>query len=105
MLLFIDAVAHSFAAFGQGTGTIWLDNVNCAGTETRLTDCTSSDFGVHNCIHAEDAGVTCSSSKLICDNHSMYQFYLSLQLQIVLLMVRLGLLVVLLPLKVEWKFV
>lgn len=60
----IDAAAHTNAAFGQGTGTIWLDNVNCAGTEIRLTDCPSNDFGVHNCVHAEDAGVTCSSSKL-----------------------------------------
>ena len=63
-VIYLDAVAHFFAAFGQGTATIWLDNVNCAGTETRLIDCPSNDFGVHNCIHAEDAGVTCSSGKL-----------------------------------------
>ena len=34
-----------------------LDNVLCAGTENRLIDCPSST--THNCIHAEDAGVTC----------------------------------------------
>lgn len=56
-----DAVAHSRAAYGQGVGTIWLDNVNCEGTESRLADCPSNGFGQHNCIHAEDAGVNCSS--------------------------------------------
>lgn len=60
VILITDAVANSRAAFGRGTGSIWLDNVNCVGTESRLTDCTSNGFGVHNCVHAEDAGVTCS---------------------------------------------
>ena len=60
------AVAQSRAFFGQGSGQIWLDNVNCAGTELQLVDCPDNGFGVHNCAHSEDAGVTCqSSSKII----------------------------------------
>ena len=36
-----------------------LNNVNCAGTETRLIDCPASPIGSNNCSHIEDAGVFC----------------------------------------------
>ena len=52
--------AYGVAHFGQSTvGRIWLDEVQCFGTESRLTDCLSSTLGVHNCGHSEDAGVSC----------------------------------------------
>ena len=56
---FTDAVAYSRAFYGQGTGSIWLDNVQCTGTESRLFDCPASAVGSHNCGHSEDAGATC----------------------------------------------
>ena len=49
--------------FTNGVGQIWLDNVQCAGTETRLIDCPANPIGNHNCGHIEDAGVTCQSGK------------------------------------------
>jgi len=33
------------------------DDVNCDGTESRLTDCPANNY--HDCTHAEDAGVIC----------------------------------------------
>ena len=36
-----------------------LDNLGCTGTESRLVDCPNNGLGIHNCIHAEDAGVRC----------------------------------------------
>ena len=48
-----------FAAYGQGTGPIWIDDVQCLGTETRLVDCSRTAFGSHNCVHFEDASVRC----------------------------------------------
>ena len=47
------------AGFGQGTGSIWLDQVACAGTEARLADCPANPIGTHDCSHFEDAGVRC----------------------------------------------
>ncbi|XP_071418872.1 macrophage receptor MARCO [Pithys albifrons albifrons] len=58
MLGFSRAVAHFTA--GGGTGQIWLDDVNCQGSESSIYDCTKREWGVHNCNHSEDAGVECS---------------------------------------------
>ena len=59
------AIAYSFARFGQGTGEIFLDNVQCTGSETSIFDCQSNGFGNHNCAHFEDAGIFCPTSKQI----------------------------------------
>ena len=53
------ATARSSAFFGQGGGSIFLDNVECLGTESRLIDCPHNGIGSHDCRHSDDAGVTC----------------------------------------------
>ena len=56
----LDAIAVGNAYFGQGRGPIGLDDVNCNGNETYLTNCSHTTY--HNCGHQEDAGVFCNSS-------------------------------------------
>ena len=54
-----DALSIAFAAFGQGTGPIVLDDVTCNGEEQRLIDCGHDGLGEHSCSHVEDVGVRC----------------------------------------------
>ena len=59
------ATASGQAVYGQGTGPIVLDNVNCNGLEAYITDCQHNGLYVHNCQHAEDAGVSCSGENFL----------------------------------------
>ncbi|NXX10682.1 WC11 protein, partial [Podargus strigoides] len=48
------------AAFGEGTGPIWLEKVECRGTESSLQDCWARPGDSGACRHKEDAAVNCS---------------------------------------------
>ncbi|XP_054848826.1 soluble scavenger receptor cysteine-rich domain-containing protein SSC5D-like [Eublepharis macularius] len=52
--------APGSALFGEGNDAIWLDDVQCQGQESSLTECLASPWGTHNCRHNEDAGAVCS---------------------------------------------
>ena len=54
------AVLHS-SFYGQSSGEIWLDNVNCVGTEETIGNCPHGGWGHDDCYHGEDAGVKCST--------------------------------------------
>ncbi len=45
----------------SGTGTIWLDDVRCTGSEASLSACRHNSWGSHNCGHGEDVSVHCHS--------------------------------------------
>ena len=51
--------ARGSAYFGEGSGFILLDNVNCVGRESSIFDCRHRVFSEHDCEHHEDAGVVC----------------------------------------------
>ena len=59
------AQAFTDAYFGQGSSSqvIWLRQVACDGSEPSISNCPRSGWNdTARCTHAEDAGVSCTSS-------------------------------------------
>jgi hypothetical protein len=46
----------------EGSGRIWLDDVDCPTPSTPIEHCDHRDWGSNNCGHAEDVGVRCRMS-------------------------------------------
>ena len=64
-IIIIVAIATSGSHFGGGSGSTWLNDVDCDGTEDRLQDCLTdeqqrSQWPALSCDnHQRDAGVLC----------------------------------------------
>ena len=61
------AARHN-AFYGQGSGQIWLDEVNCVGTEATVKSCSHSGWGSHDCSHGKDASVNCTVGTYVNSN-------------------------------------
>ena len=57
-----DAQAFSNAFYGQGRGSIYLDNVQCSGSELDLFDCPGDN--TPSCTQADAAGVRCNPTRM-----------------------------------------
>jgi len=62
------ALAYTSAYFGRWTGSIWIDDDQCTGSESQLIDC-GHDTSTIDCGHSEDAGVHCN---LVCKSPIRY---------------------------------
>ena len=60
------------AFFGQGSGHIWLSNLNCTGTELSIQDCLHSGLGTVECDHTGDAGVKCANGNSYAFNYVLH---------------------------------
>ena len=67
-------IAIGSAGFGQGSGSIWLVNVTCVGSESTLASCGHPGVNITQfCNHSEDAGVKCTERQgTYYDQLSMY---------------------------------
>ena len=78
------------AQFGEGTGPVFLEGLECVGTETSLLDCPmDTPLGTSLCDHSDDAGIRCYGTymynhyelmrtTLVQGHHTHLQLYLSL---------------------------
>ena len=71
----IGAVAYGSAYFGQGVGSVWLDNVACNGYESSLVTCSHPGIGNENCGHHEDAGVRCKGITMFSNIRKYNRFF------------------------------
>ena len=65
IVLYSGAIARGNAYFGQGNGSILLDNVHCIGNEVSIFSCSHNSIGSHDCSHSDDAGVVCLKGEYI----------------------------------------
>ena len=59
----LSGYARRRAEFGQGNGSILMDDVWCTGYEDSIIDCGYRGISDHDCDHSEDAGVVCGKSE------------------------------------------
>ncbi len=48
------------SSVADGIDPVWMDNVACAGTESTLSSCPFNGWGIENCSHYEDIGLSCT---------------------------------------------
>ncbi|XP_031241044.1 soluble scavenger receptor cysteine-rich domain-containing protein SSC5D isoform X2 [Mastomys coucha] len=53
------------AFFGEGTGPVWLSELNCRGNEGQLGICPHRGWKAHICSHEEDAGIVCVGQRAL----------------------------------------
>ena len=71
-LPYTDGEYYNGAHFGAGSGKIWLDDVACTSSNTKLLQCSSSPIGEQTCSHSEDAGVGCEGMLLCLHVHVVF---------------------------------
>ena len=64
------ATAHSNAYFGEGSGLVHLDSVQCSGLEYSLTDCDTMNSGIES-SHSLGVGVKCEPGMYYSLHHSL----------------------------------
>ncbi|XP_071492302.1 scavenger receptor cysteine-rich domain-containing protein DMBT1-like [Diadema antillarum] len=68
-----NAEALSSATYGEGSGSILLDNVGCYGWESNIANCSFIGWYSHNCGHDEDASVRCGVNIRLVGGSWLYE--------------------------------
>ena len=51
---------QAFYGAGASSMPIFLDDLRCTSDSANLDACDGWSWGTHNCVHNEDAGVSCT---------------------------------------------
>ena len=65
---FSGGVAVNNTIYGEGKGHIWMNSLECSGTEDSLQNCLFTSCGDVMCTHSQDAAVSCT----IIGNYSTF---------------------------------
>ena len=57
--MIIGATPRFNAFYGEGSGPVFLSNLNCTGPELKILECPNDYYAAQNCRHYKDAGVQC----------------------------------------------
>lgn len=68
----IDFRLHSFYGKSSMNGNFLMDELQCLGNESSITECYFNGWGVHDCQPEEEAGVVCRVPGLTC-SENMWQ--------------------------------
>ena len=56
---------YSSTEFGEGTGPIFLEKLNCLGHEPSILLCPKEQpLGLHTCTHQQDIGIMCTGERM-----------------------------------------
>ena len=76
----LEALSNGYFGAGDDSQPIWLDNVQCFGSENSITECLTPPFGENRCRHTQDAGVRCYGEfELLCNLWKIHSFVAQLQ--------------------------
>ncbi|XP_035259237.1 scavenger receptor cysteine-rich type 1 protein M130-like [Anguilla anguilla] len=54
------------AAFGQGEGQVWAEEIRCRGNESHISFCPKAPSQNQHCSHGNDVGLVCFGKSLLC---------------------------------------
>ena len=58
----LSLTSHRYSGYSPGSGTIWLDDLQCTSSDLMLSTCSHTRFGSTDCSHSEDVAVSCTHS-------------------------------------------
>ena len=64
VLIHAGVVTHCCSYYGEGSGAIHIQQVNCSGSERSITSCTYVDDTVLT-SHTQDVGVECQQGQCV----------------------------------------